>query len=49
MKKVFLRYFGMAAAGFSILSTPPTFAETKLGAKLLWDYDYYNEIGRAHV
>ena len=44
MKKVFLRHFGMAAAGFCILSTPPTFAETKIGAKLLWDYDYYNGV-----
>jgi phosphate-selective porin OprO/OprP len=44
MKKVFLRDFGMAAACCSMISIPPVFAETHLGAKMLWDYAYYNGV-----
>ena len=44
MKKAFLRYFSRMAIGLSILSAPPIFAETQIGAKILWDHAYYNGV-----
>jgi phosphate-selective porin OprO/OprP len=46
-QKVFLKHFSLVAVciSFSILSTSPIIAaETKIGAKLLWDYSYYNGV-----
>ncbi len=44
MNKVLLKHFSLVATGISLVSIPPVFADVKMGAKLLWDYGYYNGV-----
>ncbi|EDN67050.1 Phosphate-selective porin O and P [Beggiatoa sp. PS] len=43
-EKSVLKYFSLTATSLSLLSSPSVFADVKMGAKMLLDYNYYDGV-----